>query len=96
MERPHDVGGKPAGPIDLSERDLAQWEKNAHVLMGILGRELKLITGSREFIEAIPPDDYEAFSYYERWIASMETQLIEAGVLTREEIDAKVREMEGA
>lgn len=95
MDRPHDVGGKSAGPIDTSEHDLAQWEKNTHALMGILGRDLKLIEGGRVAIESIPPDDYAAFSYYERWIASMESQLIDSEVLTKEEIDAKVREMEG-
>ena len=95
MERPHDVGGKPSGAIDTSEHDLAQWEKNTHVLMGILGRE-NIIAGGREFIEQIPPEAYKVFSYYERWIASMETQLVQNSVLTTEEIDAKVREMEGA
>ena len=95
MSRPHDRGGMDAGPIDMSEHDLAQWEKHTHALMGILSRDLKLIGGSRAAIESIPPDDYEKFSYYERWIAAMEALLIEADVLTKEEIDRKVREMEG-
>jgi hypothetical protein len=95
MDRPHDVGGKSAGQIDTSEHDLAQWEKNTHALMGVLGRE-NIIRGGREFIEAIPPDDFEAFSYYERWIAAMEMQLVAGHVLSKEEIDAKVQEMEGA
>lgn len=95
MDRPHDVGGDSAGPIDISERDLAQWEKNTHALMNILNRN-KIIPGGREFIEAIPPEDYKSFSYYERWIAAMETQLINGGVLTSEEIDAKVQEVGGA
>ena len=93
MERPHDVGGNAAGPIDISEHDLAQWEKNTHALMGILGRE-KIIAGGREFVEQIPPEAYEVFGYYERWIASTETQLIQNGVLTKDEIDARMRKME--
>jgi len=95
MDRPHDVGGKPAGPIDTSEYALAQWEKNTHALMGILSGDLKLIKGGRVAIERIPPDDYAAFSYYERWIAAIESQLIDAEVLTKEEIDQKVQEMAG-
>ena len=94
MSRPHDRGGMSAGPIDLSEHDLAHWQKNTHALMGVLSRDLGLIGGSRAAIESIPPGDYEKFSYYELWIAAMETLLIEAGVLTREEIDQKVQEME--
>ncbi len=98
MPRPHDRGGWPdAGPIDTGEHDLAVWEKNTHVLMGMLSRDLKLIPGgkTRMAIENIDPGDYETFSYYERWIAAMEALLIETGVLTTEEIDRKFREMEG-
>ncbi|MCZ6635095.1 MAG: nitrile hydratase subunit beta [bacterium] len=94
MSRPHDRGGMAAGPIDTSEHDRVQWEKNTHALMGILSGDLKLIGGSRAAIESIPPDAYAKFSYYERWIAAMESLLIEAGVLTKEEIDRKVTEME--
>jgi hypothetical protein len=33
-------------------------------------------------------------SYYERWTASLETLLLEKGILTAAEIDRKVAEME--
>ena len=43
----------------------------------------------RHAIERIPPTQYLALSYYERWLAAAETLLVERGVLTREELLAK-------
>ena len=40
-------------------------------------------------IERIPPAQYLASSYYERWLAAAETLLVERGVVTREELLAK-------
>ena len=35
------------------------------------------------------PELYEALSYYEKWTAALEILLIEKGILTADEIDAK-------
>jgi hypothetical protein len=37
---------------------------------------------------------YRDLAYYERWIASIETILIEKKILTKEEIDRKLAEFE--
>jgi hypothetical protein len=39
-------------------------------------------------------ETYRSMSYYERWIASLETILIEKKILTREEIDRKLADFE--
>jgi nitrile hydratase beta subunit len=43
----------------------------------------------RHAIERMDPAQYLESSYYERWLASIETLLVEKGVLTREELDAR-------
>jgi nitrile hydratase len=48
----------------------------------------------RRTIESFSPETYEKLSYYERWITAIEALMIEKGILTREEIDRKVQEME--
>ena len=48
----------------------------------------------RRGIESIPPDEYEAYSYYERWSASLESILIEKGILDKVEIDARVTDLD--
>ena len=43
----------------------------------------------RRGIEAIPAQEYEGLSYYERWSASVETLLVEKGVLTAGEVESR-------
>jgi hypothetical protein len=38
-------------------------------------------------------DAYNMLSYYERWTAALARQMIDKGVLTQDEIDAKVAEV---
>ena len=45
----------------------------------------------RRGIESLGEDAYNTLGYYERWIASITNILVEKGVLTREEIDARVQ-----
>ena len=89
----HDRGGLPsAEPIDRSTHELADWERLTNALVGVLRhRGLFTVDELRRGIESLPPDRYESYSYYERWSSSLETVLVEKGVLTREEIDAKVK-----
>lgn len=93
----HDRGGRPTDEtIDQSDHLWADWEYRTHALLGALRfHELMNTDELRRGIESIPAGDYEAYSYYERWSSSVETLLTEKGVLTTEEIDAKVRELEG-
>ena len=66
------------------------WERRTNALVGVL-RERRLINTDelRRGIEDIPPREYESLTYYERWSASLERLLVEKGLLTTEEIDAR-------
>ena len=44
----------------------------------------------RRGIESMPLEAYEAASYYERWLFTVETILEEKGVLAPGEVDARV------
>ncbi len=91
MSAVHDMGGRPSDePIDRSEHTLMDWERRTNALVGVL-REKRLINTDelRRGIEAIPAREYESLTYYERWSASLERLLVEKGLLTTEEIDAR-------
>jgi Nitrile hydratase beta subunit len=92
----HDIGGLPcAGPIDKSQHELSDWEILADAVNQALGaRGVKRTDELRRAREEMEADDYRAMNYYERWIASMETILIEKGILKKDEIDKKVAEFE--
>jgi nitrile hydratase subunit beta len=88
----HDRGGRPdVTPIDRAEHELADWELLADALVGALGAHgLMNVDELRRGIESMPPAEYEAASYYERWLFAMETILTEKGVLAAGELDARV------
>jgi nitrile hydratase len=92
----HDVGGMlGAGPIDHSQHELADWEILADAINQALGAKgIRRTDELRRVREEMESDAYRDMSYYERWIASMETILIEKKILTRDEIDRKLTEFE--
>jgi hypothetical protein len=96
MPRPHDRGGWPTDePIDKDEHTWLDWERQTAVLPNLLKSKGIMVTDElRRGIEALPPDEYERLTYFERWSASLEMLLTEKGYLTTEEIDAKVRDLE--
>ncbi len=98
MTRIHDRGGWPgAGPIERSEHELSWWEKRTDALMRLMwGPERKIIRVDemRRAIESMEPGEYEKASYYERWLHALETLLVEKGILTPEEIELKVKELD--
>jgi hypothetical protein len=88
----HDRGGWPTeAAIDRSEHELADWELLTDALLGaIAGKGLVNVDQLRRGIESMPPDQYERASYYERWLFSLETRLVEEGVLAPGELDARL------
>src|SRR5919206_4627698 len=92
----HDIGGLPgAGPIDRTEHALSDWEILADAVNQALGaRGVKRTDEMRRAREEMDSEAYRSMSYYERWVASIETILIEKKLLTREEIDRKQAEFE--
>ncbi|HET7133592.1 MAG TPA: hypothetical protein VFJ95_15165 [Gammaproteobacteria bacterium] len=95
----HDMGGEPAGRIERTEHDYAEWERRidamAVLLFGIKGgKRLVPVDQHRRNIEGLPPADYDRLTYYEKWIASLTQSLIQRGVITTEELGRKMEDVE--
>ena len=88
----HDRGAWPSdAPIDRTEHQLADWEVLTDALVhSLAGQGLLNVDELRRGIESMPPDEYEQASYYERWLYSIETRLLEEGVLAPGELDARL------
>ncbi len=90
----HDLGGSSGGPIEKSQHEVEDWERLADAVTIVLDKKgIKTTDEHRRAQESLPPERYEALSYYERWIAATELLLVEKGVLTREEIDTRAQEL---
>ena len=96
--RHHDMGGLPAGKVEPTEHDHAEWERRvdalAVLLWGMKGaKKLMTVDELRKNIEALPPEAYERMSYYERWVKSLTDTLVQRGVISAEELERKMDEV---
>lgn len=93
-KRWHDMGGLPAGEIDMSGHDFALWEKRVDALMVIASAKgFFTVDGLRRCIEDLGDKAYETMSYYERWVSSVNQNLLEAGVYTNTELGQRMEEV---
>ena len=97
MRGPQDMGGLPAGPVDpdAHDHDPTYWEKRVDAMMMLLfdpKRQLARVDESRRMQEALG-EDYHKFPYYERWLQAISWLMLEKGVFTQEELDAKKEEV---
>ena len=91
MSRIHDVGGMTGFPAIVEEPDEppfhADWEAHVFALnAALIRRAVYNLDEFRDAIERMPPQDYLAASYYERWFSAITTLLAEKGVATPEEL----------
>lgn len=95
MPAVHDRGGWPDDtPIDRDEHVLSDWERRVDAVHQVLGAQgVRTTDEMRRAIESLPPEQYETLSYYEKWTAALEILLIEKGILTGAEIDAKTAQL---
>lgn len=97
MRAYHDLGGRPAGPVERTEHEYAAWEKRVHALLLLLADSKRNVVGVDELrrgIESLGAEEYNRLTYYERWIAAITNILLQKGVLTPEELGRKLREVE--
>lgn len=91
----HDMGGADAGEIARGEHAYALWEKRVDALLRLsTSKGYFTVDGLRRAIEDMGEDAFETMTYYERWIASVTQNLIEAGAFTIEELNARMAEVE--
>ncbi len=90
----HDMGGKDAGEIARGEHDLALWETRVDALLNIaVAKGYFTVDGLRRALEELGEDAFETMTYYERWIASITQNMIEAEAFTTEELNQRMEEV---
>lgn len=87
----HDMGGQPGGPIPIDSPVgpvfAKDWQARAlaiTVAAGGLGKWN--LDSSRHARERLPAADYQAYSYYEKWLAGLATLLVETGLVSTDEL----------
>jgi nitrile hydratase subunit beta len=93
MNGVHDMGGMHGfGPINPEPNEPVfheRWEARLFALRAAMGAWRKWnIDASRHQRELIPPTEYLRMSYYEKWLAGLVEQMIQAGLVTRAEVES--------
>lgn len=89
----HDLGGLPAGKINTQEHELSFFEKRVDAIFRLLTDPRKpyfTVDALRRAIESLKPDEYFGLEYYEKWIEAIRMLVIEAELLTEQEISERV------
>jgi nitrile hydratase beta subunit len=91
MNGVHDMGGMTCfGPI-LREEDEplfhALWERRVFAMTMLAMGQIDTLDAFRHAIERMDPAHYLSSTYYEHWLAALETLAVEKGIVTKEEIE---------
>jgi hypothetical protein len=92
----HDMGGLPAGKVERTEHDYAEWERRVDAMVQLLRLRGRITVDElRKNIETLPPQAYDTMAYYEKWVASLANILVQRGLVTSDEIGRKMEEIRG-
>ncbi|MEM7016936.1 MAG: nitrile hydratase subunit beta [Pseudomonadota bacterium] len=95
----HDVGGMDGfGSVDHDEEVFhAEWETRVFGMMStyIFGAGVANVDTFRHAIERMEPSAYLTNGYYGRWLAALETLLVEAEVMPQAEIISRFEALGG-
>lgn len=94
MTRPfHDLGGSDAGRIDRTEHPPSFEEQRIDAMLMLLSdqrRRLIRVDEHRRTMEQFGESFYWQLSYYERWLHSITSLMLEKGIVTRAELDERI------
>jgi hypothetical protein len=90
----NDFGGLPAEPLVIAEHELAPWEKRCHAnLETLYWRGVVSMEEKRRGIEDLGQTVYAGLTYYQKWALASAHLLLEKGLITQDELAAKMDEV---
>jgi len=88
------MGGQDAGQVPREGHDFALWEKRVDALMVLCSSKgYFTVDGLRRVLEDMGEESFETMTYYERWISSINQNMVEAGAYSLEELGTKMAEI---
>ena len=89
----HDVGGLEGAPIEHGEHAVSLFEKRVDALVMLMVHPSVAafrVDALRRAVESNSAAEYAELGYYTKWLRAVRDLLIEQGVLSGEEIAAKI------
>lgn len=89
-----DIGGQPAGRVPREEREPLFWEYQLIATFNVLrDKDMLVIDEIRRTVEEMTKEEYDASTFYGRRVEAVADILISKGVITREELEERTREI---
>ncbi len=93
MNSIHDIGGMDnIGSVNIEKDEPVfheDWEKRVYAMtLATMGAGIFVTDEVRYMTETIPPADYLTFSYYEKWLYSLEHMMLKKNMVSREELES--------
>ena len=77
-----------------AERDLSLHEKRVDAMLALLGRADPECSALHKRLQRqLSTRDYDHEPYYDRWLAALKANLVDAGVLSEGEIEQRLRDL---
>ena len=89
----HDLGGVPAGPVDLNEHERTFFDQRVDAMMRLLAHPVDghfTVDAMRRAIESLPRDEYFGLGYYERWARAIRQLALEKGLISEDQLKRKL------
>lgn len=96
MKRVNDIGGEDWGPVPLEQKEAPAFGKLATALRAALGDKgpgLVNLHESRRAREDVGAERYHGLGYFELATVAVRDVLVEKGVLSAEEIEARIERL---
>lgn len=87
---PHDIGGEEAGAVDTIDHGMKFWERQANALRSVLQRNKVLRTDELRRAAEDLGETYSKLQYFEITTSALRTILLEKGLITEQELKAKM------
>ncbi len=91
----HDIGGRPAGPVEKTTHPFQPWQKTGEAIRVALELKSRLVSLDelRRGFESFGPELYSTLGFYERRAEALTALLDEKGVMSRGEIGARMEKI---
>jgi hypothetical protein len=89
----HDLGGLPAGPVNLDEHERTFFDQRVDAMMRLLAHPAHgyfTVDAMRRAVESLPRDEYFGLGYYERWVRAIRQLVLEKGLISERELERKL------
>lgn len=88
-----DIGGDEAGPVDTLDHGMKFWERQANGLRSVMQRIQLIRTDELRRAAEDLGDQYAKLEYFERTTLALRTILLEKGLITEQELKARMAEV---